>query len=112
MVDAATQVDSGRFGALDEEPVPPDAGSTQVDGVGQLETQLGRVETMRPIIGESDTESVYHSTPDHRGDEDIARVLESVVVEDALEDVEVTRATQAAFHSVDSVDLTVMFETV
>ena len=46
----------------------------------------------------------------HGGDEDITRVPETVV-EDVLEDVEVTRATQAAFLSLDSVDLTVMFKT-
>ena len=54
---------------------------------------------MRPTIGESDTE------------EDTTRVPETVVVEDVLEDVEVTRATQAASLSLDSVDLTVMFKT-
>ena len=59
---------------------------------------------MRPTIGESDTESVFQSTPDQSGDEEIARVPETVVVE-------VTRATQAAFLSLDSVDLTVMFKT-
>ena len=66
---------------------------------------------MRPTIGESDTESVFQSTPDQSGDEDIARVPETVVVEDVLEDVEVTRGSQAAFLSLDSVDLTVMFKT-
>ena len=66
---------------------------------------------MRPTIRESDTESVFQSTPDQSGDEDITRVPETIVVEDVLEDVEVTRATQAAFLSLDSVDLTVMFKT-
>ena len=70
-----------------------------------------QVESVRPTIGESDTESVFQSTPDQSGDEDIASVLETVVVEDVLEDVEVTRATQTAFLSLDSVDLTVMCKT-
>ena len=72
---------------------------------------LTQVESVRPSIGDSDTKSVFQSTPDKSGDEDIARVPETVVVEDVLEDVEVTKATQAAFLSLDSVDLTVMFKT-
>ena len=47
-----------------------------------------QVESVRPTIGDSDTESVFQSTPDQSGDEDIARVPETVVVEDVLEDVE------------------------
>ena len=75
-----------------------------------VEDHHAQVESVRPTIGESDTESVYQSTADQSGDEDITRVPETVV-EDVLEDVEVTRATQAVFLNLDSVDLTVMFKT-
>ena len=63
-----------------------------------IHTQVGSV---KPPIGDSDTKSVFQSTPDKSGDENIAKVPETVV----------TRATQAAFLSLDSVDLTVMFKT-
>ena len=49
-----------------------------------------------PPLGSLTLESVYQTMADNGGDEDIARVPETVVVED-------TRATQAAFHSLDSV---------
>ena len=86
-------------------------GGRFLDGVSSTLGIHTQVESVRPTIGDSDTESVFQSTPDQSGDEDIARVPETVVVEDVLEDVEVTRATQAAFLSLDSVDLTVMFKT-
>ena len=43
-----------------------------------------QVESVRPTVGESDTESVFQSTPDQSGDEDITRVPQTVVVEDVL----------------------------
>ena len=84
------------------------AGGRFLDGVSSTLGIHTQVESVRPTIGDSDTESVFQFTPDQSGDEDIARVPETV---DVLEDVEVTRATQAAFLSLDSVDLTVMFKT-
>ena len=82
----------------------------RLDGVSSTLGILTQVESVRPSVGDCDTKSVFQSTPDQSGDEDIARVPEIVIVEDVLEDVRSPEPRKRLSSVLDSVDLMVMFK--